>query len=182
MERINPNNLEIRDFTKSTKDWTVSNRMAKNFKREAVGVDTVEVTPSKNKKFVTCPKCRKELRGNNPNRIPTHDEKRWNSTGICSGSWVKKSSGVTEVKNLTSTSTMIGKIAIGDKVIIDFTRDILKEYLPINDLFETTVEKIEVTNYFNNGGEIYASNELIFFVGVEKGINTFSLKKFFCLA
>lgn len=127
------------------------------------------------KKETECPVCKKKFHLNNTSRIPTHTGYRSyfykNNVAKCKGSWSEQLSDRQNVIEQDSIFSILGKIKVGDKFLIDFSRAILREIDDsYSDLFETTLEKIIITENLKNNNAVYSFKESLYFKGVKNPI------------
>jgi hypothetical protein len=171
--------------------WTEGGKMNSTIKRLESSFSDEKVRSIKtNKEEYTCSVCKFKYRSNNPERVPTHKRHRYlwsrgHDEDICSGSYIKQPTGekFTEILEYFTTFDNRQKFHPGDKVLIDFTRTILKEYYPgcPDEIIDSEVERIEKISNVLNDGTLGACKEIAYFKGVPNPINVLNLKSFITL-
>ncbi len=171
--------------------WTEGGRMNSTIKRLESSFSKEKVHSIKgNKEEYSCPVCKFKYKSNNPGRVPTHKKHRYlwgisHDEPICSGSYIKQPTEetITETLEFFTTFDNGQKFHTGDRVLIDFTRAVLKEYYPgcPDEIIESEVERIEKISRVLNDGTIGYSKEIAYFKGVPNPIHVLNLKSFITL-
>lgn len=203
MEKINiksPHMDSLRGTGVEKLGWTEGNKVIGTVKRLTASFSTDSVGSKRsNKQIGKCPHCQFEFRTNNPDRVPDHQEdKGWywsmhrnnNDRRICQGAWTQQREPALDAQiemQQISVGTGWGKpvevIQVGDSVLIDFTRAVLKEYWPgIDEIKQVTLERIVLTQSFRRDGTLYCEGRELYFSEVPKPINQAVIDRWMTLA
>jgi hypothetical protein len=159
--------------------WTESGKTISTVRRLQSSFEDQETKSRGKKDTIICPVCKTKFKINNINKIPNHFQRiglfGWGRNNeICKGSYSKQKSDKFIIKNLDFTSSAIGKITVGDRILVDFSRAILQEYdKTYQDIIELTLLKIEETIFLCNDNSQYSSKSLLYFNKISNSIPNF---------